>query len=140
VRDERSDANRVIDEVTQSFQAYESALAARDHNALDDWFWDDPRVVRFGITEIQYGAEAVAAWRRISPHVGDDRTLRNVHVLPLGDRVAVVTTEFRAGTGAIVGRQSQVWKRIDGHWRIVHAHVSTVDEASCAITGRPTDS
>jgi ketosteroid isomerase-like protein len=138
VRDHRSpDTDRVVQEVTQCFHEYEAALVARDLDALDRWFWNDPKVIRFGISEIQYGAEAIAAWRRIAPHVGDDRALRNVHVLPLGDDVAVVTTEFRDGSGSTVGRQSQVWAREGRRWRVVHAHVSVVDAADCEITGRP---
>jgi hypothetical protein len=138
VRDDRSSrATRVIDEVTRCFHDYEAALVARDHDALDAWFWGDARTTRFGINEIQYGADAVAAWRRIAPHVGDDRTLRNTQVLPLGDDVAVVTTEFTAGDRRMIGRQSQVWTKVDGAWRITHAHVSSVDATSCEITGRP---
>jgi hypothetical protein len=127
----------VADEVRQCFFAYEAALVAQDHAALGAWFWDDPRVVRFGISEIQYGARAVAEWRRVSPAVGDDRELHNVQVLPLGADLAVVTTEFSNGKGPELGRQSQVWTRIDGRWRITHAHVSRVDGATCAVTGLP---
>ena len=127
----------VADEVRRCFFAYEAALVAQDHAALDAWFWDDPRVVRFGIGEIQYGARAVAEWRRASPHVGDDRTLHNVQVLALSADLAVVTTEFSNGDGPALGRQSQVWSRIDGQWRITHAHVSRVDRAACAVTGTP---
>lgn len=127
----------VAAEVRQCFDEYEAALVAQDHAALDAWFWDDPRVVRFGIREIQYGARAVAEWRRISPHVGDDRALRNLQVLPLSDDAAIVTTEFTNDDSAALGRQSQVWARIDGRWRIAHAHVSSVDTSSCAITGQP---
>jgi hypothetical protein len=127
----------VSDEVRRCFFEYEAALVAQDHAALDAWFWDDPRVVRFGIREIQYGARAIAEWRRHSPHVGDDRTLRNPQVLPLDRDVAVVTTEFVRTDGLVVGRQTQVWTRIEQQWRIAHAHVSNVDSSACAITGQP---
>ena len=129
----------VADEVRRCFSAYEAALVAQDHAALDSWFWNDRRVVRFGVTEIQYGAAAVAEWRRGSPHVGDDRALRNVQVLPLGDDIAVVTTEFVRDDGIFVGRQTQVWARIDQQWRIAHAHVSNVEASACTTTGQPVD-
>ena len=129
----------VADEVRRCFSAYEAALVAQDHAALDSWFWNDRRVVRFGVTEIQYGAAAVAEWRRGSPHVGDDRALRNVQVLPLGDDIAVVTTEFLRDDGIFVGRQTQVWLRIDQQWRIAHAHVSNVEASACTTTGQPVD-
>ena len=125
------------DDVRRCFFEYEAALVAQDHDALDRWFWDDPRVVRFGIAEIQYGGAAVAEWRRHSPHVGDDRRLRNVQVIPVGRHAAVVTTEFVRADDAFVGRQSQVWTRVDGEWRIAHAHVSLVDTSTCAVTGTP---
>ena len=127
----------VSDEVRRCFFEYEAALVAQDHAALDAWFWDDPRVVRFGIREIQYGAPAIAEWRRHSPHVGDDRVLRNPQVLPLGRDVAVVTTEFARADGLLLGRQTQVWTRIEQQWRIAHAHVSTVESSICTITGQP---
>lgn len=127
----------VADDVERCFFEYEAALVAQDHAALDKWFWDDPRVVRFGIIEIQYGAQAVAEWRRRSPHVGDDRRLRNVQVLPLAHDVAVVTTEFVRDDEVFLGRQTQVWTRVDRQWRIAHAHVSSVDAATCEVTGQP---
>jgi allophanate hydrolase len=132
-----ADDRAVADEVRRCFFEYEAALVAQDHAALDAWFWDDPRVVRFGIAEIQYGARAVAEWRTLSPHVGDDRALRNVQVLPLRSDLAVVTTEFVRDDGLLLGRQTQVWARIDGQWRIAHAHVSSVDAATCEVTGQP---
>jgi hypothetical protein len=131
------DLPAIADDVRQCFLDYEAALLAQDHAALDAWFWDDPRVVRFGIAEIQYGARAVAEWRRRSPHVGDDRKLRNVQVLPLGADLAVVTTEFVRDDGVLLGRQTQVWARVERHWRIAHAHVSIVEAATCAVTGQP---
>ena len=131
------DDRAVAAEVRQCFDEYEAALVAQDHAALDAWFWDDPRVVRFGVTDIQYGARAVAEWRTRSPHVGDDRSLRNVQLLVLGRDIAVVTTEFVRDDKVLIGRQSQVWARIDGQWRIAHAHVSSVDASTCEVTGRP---
>ena len=131
------DERAIADEVRRCFFEYEAALVAQDHDALDGWFWDDPRVVRFGIGEIQYGAAAVAEWRRGSPHVGDDRALRNVQVLVLSTDAAVVSAEFVRDDRRLLGRQTQVWARIDGRWRIAHAHVSSVDAATCATSGDP---
>lgn len=131
------DEAAIAEDVRRCFFDYEAALVAQDHAALDAWFWNDPRVVRFGIAEIQYGARAVADWRTRSPHVGDDRALHNVQVLPLSADHAVVTTEFVRDDRVLLGRQTQVWSRIDGQWRITHAHVSIVDAATCAVTGQP---
>jgi Protein of unknown function (DUF3225) len=117
----------VVREVSEAFAAYERALVAERHAELDEWFWNDPRVVRFGIAEIQYGHDAIATWRPTSPHVGDDRELANTVITALGADVAMVATEFRRPGQSSIGRQSQVWARGDGAWRVVHAHVSVID-------------
>jgi hypothetical protein len=131
------DDDEVIAEVTAAFRAYEAALVAERHDELDAWFWDDARVVRFGIAELQYGHEAIAAWRRRSPHVGDDRMLHNTVVTAFGPDHAIVATEFGPAGEVASGRQSQLWVRIDDRWRIAHAHVSLVDGAVVERAGTP---
>jgi hypothetical protein len=131
------DDERVIAEVTSAFRAYEDALVAERHDELDEWFWDDRRVVRFGIAELQYGHAAIAAWRPRSPHVGDDRTLHNTVVTAFGADHAIVATEFGPAGADAGGRQSQLWARTDHGWRIVHAHVSLVDPACVERSGNP---
>ena len=127
----------VVAEVSAAFAAYEKALVDEDLDELDRWFWTDPRVVRFGIREVQYGPDAIAAWRRRMPAVGHDRTLRNTVVTAFGDDLAIVVTEFGRPGSAIVGRQSQTWARLDDGWRIVHAHVSTVPDVEVEWAGSP---
>jgi hypothetical protein len=127
----------VVAEVSAAFVEYERALVAQDHAALDHWFWDDPRVVRYGIRELQYGHAAISAWRPRSPHVGDDRTLRNTVITAFGPDHAIVATEFLRPGGSAIGRQSQTWVRIDGTWRVVHAHVSVVDADGVDRGGEP---
>ena len=124
------DATGVVAEVSVAFHDYERALIAEDHARLDHWFWADERVVRFGISDIEYGFIAVAQWRRSSPFVGAERTLSNTVVTALGRDAAIVSTEFSPPDAALVGRQTQVWARLAEGWRIVHAHVSTVAGAS----------
>ena len=46
-------------EVLACFTAYEQALSAGDLGAMDTWFVDDRRTVRFGIADEQRGAEEV---------------------------------------------------------------------------------
>jgi 1-carboxybiuret hydrolase subunit AtzH-like protein len=127
----------VVAEVAEAFARYEDALVAQNHAALDGWFWDDPRVVRYGIRELQYGHAAIAAWRPRSPHVGDDRTLRNTVVTAFGPDHAVVATEFFRPGGHTIGRQSQTWARLDDGWQVVHAHVSVVDGSAVDRGGEP---
>lgn len=65
--DDAFDADAVEAEVRAAFEAYERALIANDVAATDAAFWDDERVVRFGVAEIQHGfAEWPPGGRR--PH------------------------------------------------------------------------
>ena len=113
-------------EVAALFDAYEEALVANDVEAMDAAFWDDPRVVRFGIAEVQVGIEAIRQWRRTANPVPKDRRITSRHVLVLAPDVVAVDITFRNGDAPGVGRQSQTWQRIDGTWRIVRAHVSMI--------------
>ena len=110
------------------FEAYERALVANEVGGMDAAFWDDERVVRFGIAEIQHGFAEVTAWRASAAAVPTSRRHEMVTVTALGDSVAVVALEFRNGDGLGRGRQTQVWACVGGDWRIVHAHVSMIGE------------
>lgn len=124
-----------VAEVAAAFASYERALIAQDYEELDRWFWNDARVVRYGINEVQYGADAVAEWRRRSPHVGHDRTLQNITMTAFGADIVVVACEFYRPDAPGLGRQSQTWWRTGGGWRIVHAHVSMVDATTVERSG-----
>lgn len=115
---------QVVAEVAEAFTAYEAALARNDVDALAGFFWDSPRVVRFGVADEQRGAEEVRRWRASSPGVPPGRRLVRTDVLPIGPDAAVVTTRFGYGDGEATGRQTQVWARLPEGWRIVSAHVS----------------
>ncbi len=117
----------VVDEVTAAFEAYERALLANDVEAMNEVFWDDPRTVRFGIAEIQYGADTIAAWRRTASPVPTSRRVGPVTVTSFGADVAVVDCEFSDDEQRGRGRQSQTWVRFADGWHIVSAHVSLID-------------
>jgi hypothetical protein len=114
----------VEDEVHACFRAYEDALLARDVAAMDAWFADDHRTIRFGTAEEQWGADAVRRWRSLAPQIPAGRSLSETRVDVWTDTVAVVTTLFRYPSSVLVGRQSQTWLRTEAGWRIIHAHVS----------------
>lgn len=123
----------IVAEVEAAFAAYEAALVARDLAAMDAMFWDGAPVVRFGIAEIQYGAEAIRAWRRVAPVIDPSRRLANCVVTSFGADFATVSTEFESDVQpGLVGRQMQTWVRLPEGWRIVAAHVSTVAAADVA--------
>ncbi len=114
----------VVAEVRAAFDAYERALLANDVDQLDEWFWADERVVRYGIAEEQYGAAEVRAWRRSTPGVPSDRRVVKVSIVAFGTDLAAVDCEFVNGDDVAIGRQSQTWMRGPGGWRIARAHVS----------------
>jgi hypothetical protein len=117
----------VLEEVTEAFSAYETALKGNDVAALDALFWTSPHVVRYGVTENLYGHDQILAFHKARPATGLDRTLRNTVITTFGRDFATANTEFtRDGTGRI-GRQSHAWARLPEGWRIVAAHVSLME-------------
>lgn len=117
----------VIAEITTLHDAYERALAANDIPALNAFFWDSPHIVRYGVNEHLYGAEAVAAYRQGHTPVFTERKLLRRTVVAFGPDFASVMSEL---SQKVVGqlrhsRQSQVWARLpDVGWKVVSAHVS----------------
>jgi hypothetical protein len=100
-------------ELRACFDAYEGALVGGDIAAMNEWFIDDARTVRFGVAEEQWGAEAVRAWRASAAPVPAGRTLAATDVVVWTPDVAVVTTLFRYPGSTQLGRQSQTWLRTD---------------------------
>jgi len=126
----------VIAEITALHDAYERALAANDIPALNTFFWDSPYVVRYGVSEHLYGAEAVAAYRQGHAPVFTERKLIRRTIVAFGPGCASVMSEL---SQKIAGqprhsRQSQVWiRQPDVGWKVVSAHVSN------ALTAPPAD-
>ncbi len=117
----------VLQQVRRAFNEYEAALRRHDITALNASFLSRPDTVRFGIAEHNYGAEAIAAWRRGAAGVGSERRLLRVVVVSLGPDCASVSAEFESPLSPRRGRQSQLWVRYAGQWKIASAHVSEVD-------------
>lgn len=120
------DHPEVVAAVLEVFAEYERALVAGDVGVLTRLFWDDPRTVRYGVSDRQRGAAEIAAWRAAHPSVPPGRRLSETTVLALDDRTAVVCTLFGYPDQRVEGRQTQVWARFEEGWRIVAAHVSEV--------------
>jgi len=112
-------ANAVDRAVLACFTAYEEDVAA-----MDAWFADDARTIRFGMADEQWGAEDVRGWRSLALRAPAGRQLSETRVDMWADNVAVVTTLFRYPASVSVGRQSQTWLLTDAGWRVIHAHVS----------------
>ena len=111
-------------EIRAAFERYEAALMANDIAALNAMFWDDPRVLRFGLAESLYGHAAIASFRAARSTVDLSRDLFNTVITTFGRDFATANTEYRRKSSGRVGRQSQTWARMPDGWRIVAAHVS----------------
>jgi len=117
----------VLGEVRRAFDEYEAALRRHEVETLNGFFLQRPDTVRFGIAEHNYGAAAIAAWRRQAHCVGADRRLLRVVVVSFGPDCASVSAEFESAQSPRRGRQSQLWVRCADGWKIAAAHVSEVD-------------
>ena len=114
----------VIAEARTVFDRYEQAIATNDGEVLNDCFWADPRTVRFGITEILYGIEAIRAFRasvgRYAP-----RAVRKVHITAFGPDMACTHLEYQRTDSGLVGRETKIMARLPRvGFKVVSAHVS----------------
>jgi len=122
----------VVADVTRQFWAYEKAFMANDVEALIDFFWDDPRLTRYGIADRQFGMAQMRTFRRASPAPDFTRRIENLRITSFGDALAVAYCEFVRSDTALRGFQSQTWVRLPAPgaaastWRIVSAHVSMI--------------
>lgn len=119
----------VLAEVSRAFDRYEAALVSNDVQTLNELFWNDPRVLRFGPAENLYGPEQIANFRAARSPVNLQRTLMRKVITTFGDSFATANVEFVRPPSTTIGRQSQTWLRTEDGWRIVAAHVSLFQSA-----------
>ncbi len=119
----------VVAEVQALFDQYEDALIHNKINILDDSFWNNPLVIRYGMNENLYGFGEIAAFRAARPSKGLLRSLSKTVITTFGNDLATANTLFERETvPGKIGRQSQTWVRTADGWRIVSAHVSLIDK------------
>ena len=119
----------VVAEVTMQFARYEKALVSNDIAVLDELFRNDPRTLRYGIGENLHGYEAIMGFRAARSPLGLMRRTARTIITTYGRDTAVASTLFyRDSAPGKVGRQMQTWIRFADGWKIVAAHVSTIDE------------
>jgi len=119
----------VLAEVTEQFARYEKALVSNDVAVLDGLFRADGRTLRYGGGENLYGYEAIMAFRAARSSAGLMRRLAKTLITTYGRDTAVASTLFyRDSAPGKVGRQMQTWVRFAEGWKIVAAHVSTINE------------
>jgi hypothetical protein len=122
------DLPEVVAEVRAAFDRYEKALGENDVAVLDTTFRNDPRTIRYGLGEILYGYDEIAAFRSARLPAGLTRTISRTVITTYGRDFAVASTLFeRASMRGKVGRQMQTWARFPDGWHVVAAHVSAID-------------
>ena len=122
------DLPEVVAEVRQAFDQYEQALVSNDVAALDKFFRDDPRTIRYGVNETLYGYGEIAAFRAARSPVALGRTLSRTAITTYGREFAVAATLYeRPSAPGRVGRQMQTWVKFPEGWRVVAAHVSLME-------------
>ncbi len=118
-------------EVEAAFGRYETALITNDVDTLQALFWNSPLTIRYGINEILHGWDEIGAFRSARSPVGLARRISRTVITTYGRDFATASTLFHRDTlPGKVGRQMQTWARRPEGWRIVAAHVSTIDEPS----------
>jgi hypothetical protein len=119
----------VVAEVKAAFERYEEALVSNNSAVLDETFWNDPRTIRYGNAENLYGYKEIEAFR------AGTRARSKTVLTTYGRDFAVASTlTYLVRAPGKVGRQMQTWVRFPEGWRVVAAHVSTIDEPAA---GKP---
>jgi ketosteroid isomerase-like protein len=116
----------VVQEIEALFASYDRALRGNDLPTLNGFFLDSPLTVRFGNQENLYGIDEIQAYRA-SVSTGPNVIREETVITTYGNDVAIVAARNRPVAGR-VGRTMQTWIRFPHGWRIVAAHVSTMDE------------
>jgi AtzH-like len=119
----------VLREVTAEFAGYDRALGENDVEALNRYFFDNSTTTRFGNAENLYGHAEIAAYRSSFAGAAVPQRERTV-ITTFGKDFATVATLSRMRQPGKVGRTLQAWVRLPQGWRIVAAHVSTIDDPS----------
>ena len=123
------DIPEVKREVEAEFARYEAALVANDVEALDRFFHDDPRSIRYGGGENLYGYAQIKAFRAGRSPAGLARGLERTVITTYGRDFAIASTLFRRESApGKIGRQMQSWARFPFGWRIIAAHVSVIED------------
>jgi hypothetical protein len=121
------DLAQVGAEVRAVFDQYEAALVRHDNAMLCSFFWDNPHTIRYGVFEHSHGIDSICAFRADTAPVHPQRSLRETVVVAFSADSASACTQFVAPDTTLIGRQSQMWIRFPEGWKIVSAHVSTVN-------------
>jgi ketosteroid isomerase-like protein len=116
----------IVAEITAAWERYNRAVNANDVAVMNELFWDAAQTVRYGAGENLYGHAEIAQFRgsRKGPI---DRAIGRAVITTFGRDFATAFCETQIAGSAKRGRQSHTWVRTDAGWRIVAAHVSSME-------------
>jgi hypothetical protein len=118
----------VVREIEAQFAGYDRALGKNDVGALNAYFFDSPSTIRYGIGENLYGYPEIVAYRAAVVATGVGPKRERTVISTYGNDFATVSTLSRPSQAGKITRTMQTWVRFPQGWRIVAAHVSTIDE------------
>jgi len=128
-------------EVLSLTAQYEQAFEAGDAEALGELYWHDERLTVFwpepetafridGWSQWQSYLKGFAAFMSQLPPGAFNLETRQGSIVVMED-VAIATCHWvgtmfipQGGNQVMQGRETMVWKKIDGKWVIIHEHIS----------------
>jgi hypothetical protein len=122
------DVPEIVAEVKAAYDRYNNAVNSGNIAVLNATFRNDARTIRYGQAENLYGYNEIEGFRAAARPLDPPRTLSKTVITTYGRDFAVASTlTYRANQPGKVGRQMQTWVRFPDGWRVVAAHVSTID-------------
>jgi amidase len=122
-----------------AFWEYERAITENDIGALDRLFATGKSTLRGDAAGILIGHDAIAEFRKDRRAV-PARQILHVEVQVIEQDAALVVAITAPHTGGR-GQQTQLWRFIDGAWRVTAAHVAlppkAIDESIWRLVGAP---
>jgi Protein of unknown function (DUF3225) len=119
----------VVDEVSKAHDRYNAAINAGDIAVINSTFYNDDRTIRFGQADMEYSYKEIEQFRKTAQPLVPPRVNAKTVITTYGRDFATASLlTRRADQPGKVGRQMQTWVRFPEGWRVVAAHVSTIDE------------
>ena len=116
-----------LEELSQVFAEYETALVNNDIATLDRLFWNNPLTVRYGAGENLYGYQDIQAFRNARSTKGLNRAITQQVITTYGDSMGCTHIEYTNLSSGRLGRQTQTWMKQQDQWVVVSAHVSWLE-------------
>jgi Protein of unknown function (DUF3225) len=121
----------VVAEVKAAHDRYNDAINAGDITVINSTFYNDDRTIRFGQADMEYSYKEIEDFRKTAQPLVPPRVNIKTVITTYGRDFATASLlTHRANQPGKVGRQMQTWVRFPEGWRVVAAHVSTIDEPS----------